>query len=117
MGPFSRREFLERSAILSAAVAAGATPVVADEPVTARAKKGSASDRLRVAVVGVRGRGMSHVGGFNGKSNCEIVTVCDCDEAVIGNAMKSIEKAQGGAPKYVKDVRKVVEDKNIDVVA
>ena len=72
---------------------------------------------FRVAVVGVRGRGMSHVGGFLGKNNCEITTVCDCDEAVIGNAMKAIEKAQGKAPKYEKDIRKVVEDKDIDIVS
>src|SRR5947209_1289710 len=103
MGPFSRREFLERSAILSAAAAAG-TPLAratADEAT----KKGSVNDRLRVAVVGVRGRGMEHVGRFNGKNNCEIVTVCDCDEAVIGKAMEAVTKVRGEAPKYEKDVR------------
>ena len=59
---------------------------------------------------------MSHVGGFVGKNNCEITTVCDCDEAVIGKAMKAIEKTQGKAPKYEKDIRKVVDDKAIDIV-
>src|SRR5947209_6081908 len=73
--------------------------------------------RLLVAVVGVRGRGMSHVSGFNNGSNCEIVTVCDVDEAVIGRAMKSIEDKRGQAPKYEKDIRKVVEDKNIDIIS
>jgi len=115
MGPFSVREFLERSALLSAAVAAG-TPVAraAAAPTTT---KGSVNDRLRVAVVGVRGRGMSHVGGFNGKNNCEIVTVCDCDEAVIGKAMEAVTKTRGEAPKYEKDIRKVIEDKTIDIVS
>jgi predicted dehydrogenase len=68
---------------------------------------------------------MSHVGGFvaNGKNNhnrqnnTQITHVCDCDEAVIGNAMKRIEAAQGKAPKYEKDVRKVVADKDIDIVS
>ena len=116
MGPFSRREFLERSAILSAAIAAGTgVAQAADEPV--RARRGSANDRLRVAVVGVRGRGMSHVGGFNGKNNCEIVTVCDCDEAVIGRAMDAIKRTRGEAPKFEKDIRRVIDDKNIDIVA
>ena len=80
-------------------------------------KRVDPSEKLRVAVVGVNGRGMSHVGGFNGVNGCEIVTVCDCDEAVIGNAMAAIEKKSGKKPKYEKDVRKVVEDKNIDIVA
>jgi predicted dehydrogenase len=128
MGPFSRREFLDRSAILSAAVAAGGVPVIAaDEPVAA--KRRSANDRLRVAVVGVRGRGMSHVGDVDKKdpkkgsgfldprNNTEIVTVCDCDEAVIGSAMKRIESVQGAAPKFVQDFRKLLEDKSIDVIS
>jgi predicted dehydrogenase len=115
MDIFSRREFLNRSAILAAAAAASATNATAQQPVTSAAK--AQTDKLRVAVVGVRGRGMSHVNGFAGKNNCEIVTVCDCDEAVIGNAMKKIEQVQGKAPKFEKDIRKVVVDKDIDIVA
>ncbi|WP_439621169.1 Gfo/Idh/MocA family protein [Gemmata sp.] len=115
MSLFNRREFLERTAILSAAAASlGSGAALAEtKPVAARAQ----TDKLRVAVVGVRGRGMAHVGGFLGKNNCEITTVCDCDEAVIGSAMKAIEGKQGKAPTYVKDIRKVVEDKDIDVVS
>jgi predicted dehydrogenase len=124
MSPFSRREFLQRSALLSAAAATLGTDhalSAADVPVKARR---SANDRLRVAVVGVHGRGMSHVGGFvaNGKNNhtrqnnTVITHVCDCDEGVIGRAMKGIEQDQGTAPKYVKDVRRLLEDKDIDVI-
>jgi predicted dehydrogenase len=115
MSLFNRREFLERTAILSAAAASlGSGAALAEtKPVAARAQ----TDKLRVAVVGVRSRGMAHVGGFLGKNNCEITTVCDCDEAVIGNAMKAIEGKQGKAPTYVKDIRKVVENKDIDVVS
>lgn len=115
MSLFNRREFLERTAILSAAAASLGSGVARAEtkPVAAAGQ----TEKLRVAVVGVRGRGMAHVGGFLGKNNCEITTVCDCDEAVIGNAMKAIEGKQGKAPTYVKDIRKVVENKDIDVVS
>ena len=117
MDVFSRREFLERSAILSAAATAlgtGTTALAQDKPVVAR----GVNDKLRVAVVGVHGRGMSHVGGFTSQNiNCDITVVCDCDEAVIGRAMKQIEGKQGKAPKFEKDIRKVVEDKDVDVVA
>ncbi len=114
MSPFQRREFLQRTALLSAGLAAGTVATAAPETST---KKGSANERLRVAVVGVKGRGMSHVGGFNGVNNCEIATVCDCDESVIGGAMKAITKNRGEAPKYEKDIRKVLEDKSIDIIA
>jgi predicted dehydrogenase len=116
MDLFSRREFLERSALLSAAAAtlsAASTTHADTKPVAAR----GVNDKLRVAVVGVNGRGMSHVGGFLGKNNCEITTVCDCDEAVIGKAMKAIEGKQGKAPAFEKDIRKLVENKDIDIIS
>ena len=113
MDIFSRREFLNRSAIITAAAAAGSGALAVDKPAPVKAQ----ADKLRVAVVGVRGRGMSHVSGFLGKNNCEITTVCDCDEAVIGSAMKAIEAKQGKAPKYEKDIRKVVADRDIDIVS
>ncbi|MGL6075875.1 MAG: Gfo/Idh/MocA family protein [Fimbriiglobus sp.] len=119
MSVLQRREFLQRTAILGGVAAS--FPLIGragDAPKTdAVPAKGSAMDRLRVAVVGVRGRGMSHVGGFLGKNNCEIVAVCDCDEAVIKNAMDTISKKQGEAPKFIQDFRKLIEDKSIDIIS
>lgn len=119
MNPFNRREFLQRSAILSAAAAAsGAGLSRAEEaPKTQPVATKSANDRLRVAIVGVRGRGMAHVDGFLGKNNCEIVAVCDADEAVIGRAMEKIKKTQGEAPQFVQDFRHLLEDKSIDIIS
>ena len=113
MDIFNRREFINRSAIIAAAAAAGSSVSADEKPAPVKAQ----TDKLRVAVVGVNGRGMSHVSGFLGKNNCEITTVCDCDEAVVGRAMKAIEGKQGKAPKYEKDIRKVIADKDIDVVS
>lgn len=118
MGPFTRREFLQNSAAATAAFAALAQHDIlsAEEPQTAARRVGP-NDTLRVAVVGVKGRGMSHVGGFNGNHGCEITTICDCDEAVIGNAMSAVEKKSGKKPKFEQDIRKVVADKEIDIIA
>src|SRR5205823_5599844 len=104
MGSITRRDFLQDSAFLAAALAG--TGLAGDARAaekTAAAKKGGASERLRVAVVGVNGRGMSHVGGLANKHNCVITTVCDADSVVIGRAMKAVEKAQGQPPRYEKD--------------
>ncbi len=116
MSVFHRREFLARTALLASASALAAAPARAAEEAKP-AKRASANDRLRVAVVGVHGRGMSHVGAFLGKNNCEIVAVCDCDEGVIKNAMSTIQKGQGEAPRYVQDFRKLLDDKSIDVIS
>jgi predicted dehydrogenase len=110
----NRRDFLKDSALAGAALAQASLLGKAGAAEEKAAKK--EGDPLRVAVVGVNGRGMSHVGGFNGRHGCVITTICDCDEAVIGGAMTAVEKKNGKAPKYEKDVRKVVEDKDIDIV-
>ena len=114
----SRRDFIKDSAVLAALAAAGvggkASAAAKSEKET---KSGDAASQLRVAVIGVNGRGQDHVRGFAGKNNCVVTTICDADSAVIGRAMSSVEKAQGQAPKYEQDIRKVVDDKDIDIIS
>jgi predicted dehydrogenase len=119
MSFMNRRDFLQDSAALAAALAGtGAFATAADKAVAkAAAKKGNANDQLHVAVVGVNGRGKDHVKGFAGKNNCIVATICDADEGVIGKAMTDAEKAQGKVPKFEPDIRKVLEDQTIDIVS
>ena len=125
MTSFHRRVFLQRTAILGATAATlgytGETRA-ADEP----AKAAGANNKLRVAVVGVRSRGMNHIGtaekgkgsGYlDPENNCEIVAVCDADEGVIAPAMKKISADTGKEPKFVQDFRKLLDDKSIDVIS
>jgi predicted dehydrogenase len=60
---------------------------------------------------------MSHVGAFSSRPDCAVTTICDADEAVVGPAMKMAERAGTKSPKFQQDVRKVLEDKSIDVVS
>lgn len=110
----NRRQFLKDSALLAAA-AATAGPMI--QTGTAQQQTRDVSDQLRIACIGVRGQGRSHVSGYAGKHNCIVAVICDADEAVIGPGMTSAEKAQGKAPQYVKDFRKVLDDKSIDAVS
>src|SRR3954454_3595608 len=112
-----RRSFLHHSAVISAAMAAlRGTPLVADETKSAPSKR-SPGETLQVAVVGVNGRGMSHVGGFNGNFNCRISTICDVDSKVIGQAMKKVGDKNGQEPKFEQDIRRMLDDKSIDIVS
>jgi predicted dehydrogenase len=110
----TRRDFLRNSAALGAVLAQSSQLFA--EPVSKAEKKGDNSDPLRVAVIGVNGRGKDHVQSFSGRHNCLVTTICDADSAVIGPAMKTVEKVQGAPPAYVQDLRKVLDDKNIDIV-
>ncbi len=125
--PLNRRDFLQTSLILSAAMSPILDPKITSDSLLASenspentlekaASKSGASEKLRVAVIGVRGRGTNHIDGIANKYGCEVVTICDCDEGVIGKAMKAVEKKQGKAPQYVQDLRKVLDDKSIDIV-
>jgi predicted dehydrogenase len=117
MGSIDRRDFLQDSVLLTAALAgAGTLDRAARAAEQAAGKKGPASEKLRVAVVGVHGRGMSHVDGFADRHNCVVTTICDADSAVIGPAMKLVKSRQGKEPKFQQDIRKVVEDKDVDIV-
>src|SRR5262245_26484049 len=110
MRHLSRRDFLLSSA---AAAAASAVPEVSFglEP-----RRAGANDILRVACVGVKGRGMGHVGALAKQQDVHIAAIVDIDERVIDSAMKQAEKASGKKPAYHKDIRKMLEDKSIDAV-
>ncbi|MCI0464254.1 MAG: Gfo/Idh/MocA family oxidoreductase, partial [Gemmataceae bacterium] len=121
MSFLNRREFLEDSAIAALLAGAGllGSKLSAAED-SKVAQSGDVNSRLRVACIGVRSQGAGHVSSYSKnhtKYNCEVAVICDVDEEVISKSMKAAEQNQGKAPKYVKDLRKVMEDKSIDVVS
>jgi predicted dehydrogenase len=114
MSKHTRREFLEQS-LLAATVAATAgaatTPLLAVEDASS-----SPGEKLRIAVLGVRGRGQSHIGAFKRRPDCEIVAIVDPDEAIGRNTAEKLASETNRTPVLYTDVRKAVEDPNIDVV-
>jgi predicted dehydrogenase len=112
-----RRTFLNHSAVISAAMAAlRETPLLADDPKPAQSKR-SPGETLQVAVVGCGGRGGSHIKEFNGNFNCRIATLCDVDTTHVASGMKAIAKVNGQEPKFLQDIRRVLDDKSIDIVS
>ena len=76
-----------------------------------------ANDTIRVAVIGVNGRGKDHYQGFEPLDNVEVTTLVDPDLAVANRRAKEFEAKYGHPVKVVQDMRRVFEDKNIDVVS
>ena len=90
MSFINRREFLKDSAAVAAAFASARALT---REAFAVEKKEEAnhrlSDPLRVAVIGVHGRGNEHVKGYNNLNSCLVTTICDADSAVVGASMKA----------------------------
>jgi predicted dehydrogenase len=76
----------------------------------------AASDTVRVAIVGLRGRGRDHIHEFAAISGVEIATLCDVDETVLTNRLDDAERLTGKRPAGQTDYRNVVDDKSVDVV-
>ncbi|HUI44130.1 MAG TPA: Gfo/Idh/MocA family oxidoreductase [Terriglobia bacterium] len=75
-----------------------------------------ASDRVRVAICGLHGRGEDHIKGYSALKNAEIAALCDVDEDVLAGRAAELKKL-GVEPKTYVDVRKLLEDKSIDAMS
>ena len=101
----NRRDFLRSSAGVLGA------PAIAQSRL-------SANSRIRAAVVGLRGRGQSLIQAFHNlaKENVEIAAFCDVDESVLKQRASGYEQMSGKKVAMLDDMRRVLDDKTIDVV-
>jgi predicted dehydrogenase len=83
----------------------------------ARPMLGNPSDRVRVACVGVRGEGNSHIKNYLKMPNVEIAAVVDIDESILNKRLGEIEQASGKRPTGYSDLRKLLENKDVDAVS
>ena len=85
---------------------------------TSRTAWAGANDRVRVAQMGLNGRGKSHLGGYAKVENVEVATLCDPDSRLFAPTTKAFFADQGKpAPKVEQDIRRVLDDKNIDAIS
>src|SRR5882762_6154685 len=105
MTRISRRSFLATSA------AVGATAVF-----STRLRAIGANDDVRVAVIGLNGRGQEHMKVFPQIPGVRLVALCHADDKVLGNAVKNADKNGSKVTPY-KDIRKLLENKDIDAIA
>ena len=103
-----RREFLKTT---GKAITVGAATLALG------GKMPGANDRVRVAICGVRGRGNDHIRGFAQVPGTEIAALCDVDENVSSQRAGEIEKRGLPKPKTYVDIRKLLEDKDIDAIS
>lgn len=75
-----------------------------------------ANNRLRVAVIGVNGRGQAHMSAFSKQPNVEITHFVDVDSQVLPKRIGEYAAKGHTAPKGERDYRRLLDGKNVDIV-
>ncbi|MDR0520997.1 MAG: Gfo/Idh/MocA family oxidoreductase [Planctomycetaceae bacterium] len=104
----TRRRFFKTSALAAATLSLGTY-------IESRAE--GANDKIVLALVGCGNRGMSTITACcKGNPNVEIKTVCDVNRSKLANAVNSVEKSFGKAPKAAEDMKTIFDDKDVNAV-
>jgi predicted dehydrogenase len=98
---------------MKGSVAAMATVAIAGTKSSAEVI--GANDRVRVAIAGLHGRGGAHVGAFLGIPGVEISYLIDPDSRTYNSRLEQIGNRP--APFLVKDVRRALDDRNVDAIS
>ena len=104
MDAHSRRVFLGGAAAVAALAA------------KARAAYTPPGNRIRIGIIGTGGIGKVDLATFLANPEVECVVVCDVDDAHLADGVKLVEKLRDKRPDAVKDFRRVIERKDVDVV-
>src|SRR5688572_4589735 len=110
MKDWTRKEFLKASLVGGSAAMLASSRVFG-----ATAPTGSANGDVRIAIVGVNGKGNSHIRDFQKVPGCKIVALCDVDSEVLAKRVAQLEK-DNIKVKSFKDYRKLLEDSSVDAV-
>jgi predicted dehydrogenase len=121
MSRLSRRGFLKTSlavaggaSLLNGCSSAGGGLKRAAGPAT---RVRGANERIRVVVAGVNGRGVAHLDTFTVMPNVQVVSVIDPDSRLFSSRIRLVEEKGHNTPKAVQDIRRVLDDKDVDVVS
>ena len=76
-----------------------------------------ANDTVRIAVAGINGRGQEHLHQFASMKNVEVAYLVDPDSRLFASLSAAVKKRGGNTPVCVQDLRKALDDKNLDAVS
>ncbi len=106
-----RRKFIRNSALTAAGIGLAGRTFAAGS-----ASRIAPSDKINAALIGCRGRGFGALKNALEYDDVNCVALCDVDQNILNERAKNIEDDYGFKPKLYKDFRKMLEQKDIDVV-
>ena len=104
----SRRTFLKSTAATAATLAIAPASYSGASP----------NDRIRIACVGLRGRGRAHTREMLAlkPKGVDLVAFCDVDRQLLQERAAAVESQTGTKLKTYTDIRKLLEDDSIDAI-
>jgi predicted dehydrogenase len=100
----TRRTFLGAASLGTAALA------------VAGPAQAAPSRQIALGMIGPGGMGTNHLKQLCMRKDATVTYVCDVDEKRLAAAVKLVESTTGKAPKAVKDLRRVLDDGDVDAV-
>lgn len=107
MNAINRRQFVKQT---------GVAGLMAGSMLKTSWAKASPNDTVNVAVMGIHSRGGALANGFAKLPNVNVAMICDIDENLLPEAVANIEKACGKRAKTETDIRRVLDNKDIDAI-
>src|SRR3954463_12022773 len=110
MSDIDRRDFVKQTAVTGLGV-------LTSRNLAGLARRtNSPNETVRIAVIGVNGRGVVHARNFSTLPNSEVAYICDVDANVIQKGLEAA-KGQARAPKTERDFRRILDDKSVDAIS
>lgn len=110
----SRRDFIKKTVAGSAALyAGGILPIFSAKSYK---KILGSNDRVNVCIMGANSRGFSHAENFTRQPNCSVMHICDVDSRVVDKTVSRVQELGNYKPKGFTDIRKSLEDKDLDAI-
>ncbi len=104
MKNFTRRDFLKSATVSVAALSFNAS---------SWARATGSNEDIRVAVIGFRSQGAGHISTLSKMKGVRLVALCDVDQQVLSKKATEL----GGQVKTYTDIRKLLENNEIDAVS
>jgi len=111
----TKKHLTRRQVIRTAAVGAAGLAVSSMTP-RAHGRLGI-NDRIRIAIVGLNGRGKTHIKSFSQIPGVNIAYLVDVDSRLFGPRIKMVEELTGETPEVAKDIRKILDDRTLNAVS
>jgi predicted dehydrogenase len=102
----TRRQFVKASAVLG-------TTLMVHGKMARSARAAGPNEEIRTAIIGIRNQGKNHIQYHAKLAGVRVTTLCDIDERLFS---ERVDTVAGGPPKTETDLRRVLDDKNVDAV-